>query len=94
MMAGSSASAELDAPEARLDVLVPGAHRVARVAFAGVRRGVVGDPLLEEVAEHDPRGRVGAKHRRADTDDFARPVAVRHRSCACPVERASVAPRE
>ena len=43
--------AEPHPAQPRLDVLVPGADRVARVALAGVGGGVVGDPLLEQLAE-------------------------------------------
>ncbi len=86
--------AELHPAEPRLDVLVPRAHRVARVALAGVRRGVVGDPLLEEVAEHDPGGPVGAQHGVAGADDLERAVAVGDRGGPRPVERARVAARE
>jgi len=56
--------------------------------------GVVGDPLLEELAEGKPGRLLGAQHGVARPNDLKRPLAVLDGRGACPVERAELARRE
>src|SRR3954468_8163292 len=94
MMPGSSARAPSFTRPSRGSMCLSQVRTASRVALAGVRCRVVGDPLLEEVAEHDPGGPVGAQHAVAGADDLERPVAVGDRGGTRPVERARVAARE
>src|SRR3954453_16210481 len=87
MMPGSSARAPSFTRPSRGSMCLSQVRTAfARVALAGVRCRVGGDPLLEEVAEHDPGGPVGAQHTVAGADYLERPVAVGDRVGTRPVE--------
>jgi hypothetical protein len=56
--------------------------------------GVIGDPLLEELAEGKPGRPVGAQHGVARPDDLQRALPALDRRGSSPVERAQLAGRE